>query len=471
MPTPEEEKALKKYVARVLEIQKQEDQKALSKEELHEMARSLGLTEADWQAVERSLNGHLTRGQGFLKFKNWGDALDEFRQCLTLMPQHGEAIQGLMHAHYGRWQEGHAEADYQAALRYGREYLRLFPDDEPTLRLVSTLSRAKDQKPASGNKKWQVLLAIGAFALLLIIGFLIFKQSPPKLEEEAPAPVPRVTEDNSSAENQNTAQEEESGQNTAQGENTPPPVVTPNNENERTPVVAFQNTQNADLIWQPFSSQWQRYAHNGATVYTLSGTLTSNAKITRRLTLDIVGFNTKNEEVFRETIKAVDKHDPPVRPDDLIPIGLHKYKEPGADIHQVVLAVSSVQQENSPSSFAESPVKAFTWQQSQPANANIEIRERKGGMSSSLGKENGFFKINLAIKNTGTVSLSGLKLEIDWFTPGSQTPIETKPMFVVGAHDPPLKPGETFLFGGTYYLKGIKNNEVEYRLRVVDVEE
>lgn len=89
-----EKNDLDKYVQKVLEIQ-QEQKKNLSQEELKAVALSIGLTEDDWKAVEKSLADNLTRGEGFLKYQNWADAIEEFQNCQTIRPMHLESLLGL----------------------------------------------------------------------------------------------------------------------------------------------------------------------------------------------------------------------------------------------------------------------------------------------------------------------------------------------------------------------------------------
>ena len=99
------DKHLKAFYEKLLELKRKEEQKTLSQQELKEIAFELGFSEDEWHLVEAKVDGHLKNWQSFLGFQNWNDAIKEFEQALHLSPNNPAGIYGLTIAYHSLYQQ------------------------------------------------------------------------------------------------------------------------------------------------------------------------------------------------------------------------------------------------------------------------------------------------------------------------------------------------------------------------------
>lgn len=444
---------LQRYVQKVLEVERQQKQRALNRSELRELAMGVGLSAADWEAVEKSYHDHLTRGEGFLKYQNWSDAITEFQECQALFPKDAESLQYLAEAYAGRWRDQEDEADREKALHYGQQSLEVAPTQDRMLQLVSELRKGSPRKN-NGQKAWWLIGGGALVLILLLLFFVTFRQNPAEQNKDTLAKPEKP-------EVETVPQEE-----TKPAETAPPPAFTEKDRNRDLPVT-FQNSPTSDFVWQKYTADWERYTTGGATNWLLNGTLVSKNSNTTRLFLKVSALDAEGATLYEKSIKIADKNHPTIRANDLIPVSHNAYSDPGLDVHALRLQVESARQEPPAGDYTPSPKADFTWDVPQPPNVSLEIRERYAGVGTRMSKS-GFYKATLEVKNTGTLSLKELKLRFRWYVDGEL--IETKELYVVAVNDPPLQPGKTFVESGTYLLQDIGKKPVECKIAVASVQ-
>ena len=84
---------LKAYIEQALKIR--QTQENVSDEEMQKIALELGLSSTDLLKVESTFNDSLTRGKGFMKFKDWHSAIKELEYAIVLKPNSAEVLQAL----------------------------------------------------------------------------------------------------------------------------------------------------------------------------------------------------------------------------------------------------------------------------------------------------------------------------------------------------------------------------------------
>ncbi len=471
-----ENKSLEKYVQKVLEIQKERSKKHFSEAELRQVAESLGLSEADWQAVEKSLTDHKLRGGGFLKYKSWTDAIEEFRHCQAVMPSDLESLHGLARAYAGRWQESGAPQDQQKAFDLAKRYLEYQPKDDTMLQLISQIRKQRNSptKPASGKRK--ILLPAAILFLLfcfVALGFLLFDRqgtdSPPERDNviTEPQETDRAKEENTVV----TPTEEEPNINPPEPEviyeTEDKKVGFSDGDKHRDLPVTFKNRSNTDLVFKKSTANWDNYGTS--TGWLLNGTLMSPTKNTSNLYLIIKGLGKNGKELYRDSERIIERNDDVARAGDLMTFTHRDYDERGMDIHSLEISIESIAQEAAATGLAPSPLTDYTWEVSQPANIDLEIRTRLERITAYSG-ENGYYKNTLEVKNTGALTIKGLKLRFLWYVSGKSDPIEIKDLYIVASDDPPLRTGETFVRSGTYSLSNIKGKELVRKISVASID-
>ncbi|MGD1842967.1 MAG: tetratricopeptide repeat protein [Thermonemataceae bacterium] len=171
------------YIQKLLNIQKLNLEKPLSEEEMKEVAFGLGMSEEEWQAVQASFQSHLDKGEGYLRYENWEDAIVELEQAVIINPHHVGAMNLLAQGYLVRWQkEGNVE-DALKAHYLSRRCLDIDAKHDASLRMITLLrsfpdfNKALDEKenPAIErpnkvvNNQTMPYIIGGALALLIIV--------------------------------------------------------------------------------------------------------------------------------------------------------------------------------------------------------------------------------------------------------------------------------------------------------------
>lgn len=173
------DKIVEEYISKLFEIQRARENQPLTEQELKEIALDTGMTEDDWQAAQEVYADHLERAEGFLKYKSWTDAIQEYEQALRIKPNNTQALASIAYAFKMRWQEQQQRNDKEQALEYARRCLQTSPQNAQSLIIVSELSKQTNHTPqAKSNnakpKTKSMLMAGGVImvgCLLLLIWF------------------------------------------------------------------------------------------------------------------------------------------------------------------------------------------------------------------------------------------------------------------------------------------------------------
>lgn len=175
-------KIIEAYISKLFEVQRARENQPLTDEELKEIALDAGMTEEDWQAAQEAANDHNARAEGFLKYKNWSEAVNEYAQALSIRPLDTQLLSGIAYGLKMRWHTTHDPQDRDRALTYARQCLQVSPENAQSLMIVSELSAQSEAKsikaPTSFNVK-KIALVLG---LVVVAGLFWFNLR----TEEAP---------------------------------------------------------------------------------------------------------------------------------------------------------------------------------------------------------------------------------------------------------------------------------------------
>lgn len=135
------EKISQAYIQKLFEIQKSYQSKPLTEEEMKQVAMDMGMTEADWTAIQESFQAHLDRGEGFLKYGNWEDAIKELEQAVTINPHHVRAMSLLARSYQSRWKKYGKIEDALRAHHLAQRCIESNPGHDEMLKLISELKK------------------------------------------------------------------------------------------------------------------------------------------------------------------------------------------------------------------------------------------------------------------------------------------------------------------------------------------
>jgi len=180
-------KIIEEYISKLFEVQRARENQPLTEQELKEIALDAGMTEEDWQAAQEVYQDHIERAEGFLKYKNWSDAIKEYKQALRIKPNDTQALASIAYAYKMRWQDQSKAEDRDHALVFARQCLQASPQNSQALIIVSELSKEKVSatSPQVSNATKRTMLVVVAAGIILLIAAIMFLQvANPDVDQE-----------------------------------------------------------------------------------------------------------------------------------------------------------------------------------------------------------------------------------------------------------------------------------------------
>ncbi|MEM9981040.1 MAG: hypothetical protein AAF734_01010, partial [Bacteroidota bacterium] len=163
------EDQLVQYIEKLLEIQQTVDNDLPSKEDLKEMATTLGI---DWEEIQKVVQKYIDNGLGYRKHRFWKGASEAFEHALTLDPYHQKALEGIVEAEMHLFIRRRNKKHRVKAEKYGQLGLQLYPGNKAIIAHLSELNSVSEKLP---NLQWLWFVPI---LLFVIGGIYLFYLSP-----------------------------------------------------------------------------------------------------------------------------------------------------------------------------------------------------------------------------------------------------------------------------------------------------
>ncbi|WP_338815569.1 hypothetical protein V9L05_23655 (plasmid) [Bernardetia sp. Wsw4-3y2] len=456
----------REFIEKLLAVQQKRQDKPLSKNEQQEIAAQIGLSDADWQAVQETYKAHLLRGRGFLSHQNYDDAIAELEQANVLDYNSIDTTATLAQAHFERFREYADKKDKEAAISYSKICLNQNPSHNQSLKIISDLKRKPRKINTQIVTKRKSYIERNLFIILpLIIVFGIlaffFLNSPNRVKQEE-FPVAESTEEiniNIDEEIKKVASDY------------PPNKNIDFNANEYEIPIEITDPKLKNLEWQTESALVTKY-NESYKVELIGDFLVKNAEI-NQLKIKLELFDDKGEIIRTTYEEVVKESDLTLRKDDLIPFQVMKYEKTIApNIAKVVISSSVIEQEelNEALTYEPSPKIPVTWAQKRPQNTDIQLRERQSNFSEGI-LGNGFHRITLEIENTGNASISLLKFQFSWFNSAKKL-LGTEVRYGVSGSTSKLKRNQIRVLSTTMAVPKVKEEELSkltYQVEVIEV--
>ncbi len=458
------EEALKNYVQKILSIQKEKSNRPLSEAEMKQIALELGMSESDWKDVQKTVQEHITRGQGYLQYQNWNDALEEFKQAHAIAPNNLEVLEGLSQAHFQKWKQGKEKNDQNQAGYFARKYLQFVPSHQASLQLISELKKGESlHKPF--NKRIAILSGVvGSLVVILLVVVVYLNQSNHELEKRDYAPPTQASSPD--AENTSSVTKNSEGQSLVKVSKS----ASISGE-DQLPVELVVESDEAPFAIELESSELSPYSD--AFSYRFKGFIVPKGVEIDELVLQYELVDKNGKVAAEDTDDSISEHFPTVRSGDKHPIDflIHK-KRKAPNLEKVVISIQKIDQSPAPSTYDASPEAELLWQIRKPSNVEIIIRERysKYSVNEYLNKGEVGHKLVLEIENTGQRRLEELTVAIEWLDQADKVLI-SKEAIITYSSQPKMLPGHTRI---EYVLEDIPVPEVEsikgYRVQVIEAE-
>lgn len=174
---PDDDDRLERFLLAVERVRG--EQRALGAVERAEIARELGLSEADLAAARERGERYLAQGEGFTRNELWSDALHALEQAEALLPDDLRVVGAMAETHRGRFRVLSDDADRQRVRTLAARCLEIDPRHAPAFEWI----REVDAHAAAGRRKRRTRLALGGGAAVLFgagwIGYSSLPAPPP----------------------------------------------------------------------------------------------------------------------------------------------------------------------------------------------------------------------------------------------------------------------------------------------------
>ena len=158
------------FLEKALGIQLAEPEIRLTEEKLKEIARNAGLSEDDWKNVCEKLKRHLAKGQNFLKFANYTDAITDLEHAAAIAPYRADVLVDCGKAHFGRWKETGCRPSRDRAEVLFTKCLEVDPGNADAAEQLSGLKKSKPGSRTPGKKALVMILLVLACGVSAWVG-------------------------------------------------------------------------------------------------------------------------------------------------------------------------------------------------------------------------------------------------------------------------------------------------------------
>ena len=183
------EEKFKEHIKAVVEASQQSDEtleeRPLSLAELKELAISMGMTEEQWDKLQKKAHEHLKAADDHLKARNFREAIAEAEKSTAINPyiENGNAV--LAKSYMMLWLQTHEDQHRDKAEFHARQELKVDPRDQIAVNVLSTIDKKRRILAGDTNSKKRLVFIIGGVILIALIGMLLFSNASSNSEDES----------------------------------------------------------------------------------------------------------------------------------------------------------------------------------------------------------------------------------------------------------------------------------------------
>lgn len=453
------EKELNLFVDKILAIQKQSKNKLLTNNELKNIAEQIGISEGEWQAIQETFDNHLFKGKEFIKYKNFDDSVNEFKQAVAINPNSEEANYYLAFSYKNLWQKTNNLNDKNLANTYARRCLELNPKNTDAIKLISSLKTSPKKSftvsKSSPKKSYRGLfIVIGIFVVLFVFFFIIFDvPSTSTIEIEKENNV--VAEINSESSSSEVKAESNYSKPTKGG----------------IPVNFIVDDNSENLVLNVQNVEYRHYSKNTGLYFSILGELELKKIDVQELQIQVNLYDQTNKIIVSDFKTIVASHSFGYRSGDIIPFRFFKMIKdselPAAK--KIDISVSKITQTVSSGSYEPSQRADYKWGIPKPNNYDVDVRMRHLVPSeASFGNTKTYLKMVLEVENKGNLPIKHLCFMVQFFDKEGKL-IENNKIYAITTGQTILPQGKTRIHQRTFALEIDAAKFDTYKLSITDI--
>ena len=182
------EEKFKEHIKTVVEASQSSDdtleERPLTLAELKELAISMGMTEEQWNNLQKQSHEHLKAADDHLKIRNFREAIAEAEKATAINPYIKNSNAVLAKAYMMLWLQTHEDEHRDKAEFHARRELKVDPRDQIAVNVLSTIDKKRRILAGDKNVRKRIFLIIGGILAIVIIGVLISNYLGKKNEEQ-----------------------------------------------------------------------------------------------------------------------------------------------------------------------------------------------------------------------------------------------------------------------------------------------
>ncbi|HAS45844.1 MAG TPA: hypothetical protein DCS93_35510 [Microscillaceae bacterium] len=478
-----QDRHLEAFYKKLLELKDKEAQKALTQEELKNIALELGFSEDEWHLVEEKVDGHLKNGQTFLEYKNWRDAIKEFEQATQLSPNNLAATYGQAIAFYSLYKEDKQNVFREKAIQYARIRLKNEPGHEPSIRMISELQKQpkvtntfnapnpapqfqtplKTPPPAITPRKSSAsLVVVAALVGVMMVGLIAFFNAKSSSEREQ-------IEDNYRPTTTTDSWKEENS--TPNAVNAPQNVTPITKRKHQFPTKFIENKYSEGLklvsIDQSKSGSSRRMYYRLAGAFQVTG-----KQAIKGLTLKVDFIDYNNKVAAAEFVPIFKRYNKSLAiPGDYIHFKTYKSKPNYSpdDFKEIRISVHTIQRSPVPYNLTKKVIPT-NWAFDPATGIKLELQERTQELKNF--SRSCSHRVTVNFINKGSVPLKELKVEIQWLDHSNNVLKSQIRTLMYKSSGMVIRPGQNIIHHFLGYLKDVNASQLKgYKINIIDVEE
>lgn len=177
------DKKLNKHIDKMLEIQRKQDDKALTLEELKEIDMSLGISEKEWEAMMQKAEKSAELAQSHFNYGNFREAYSTAETAVSINPYQTKAHIVMAESALKIYLTEDDDDFREAAEQHAREVLKQSPNNRQAIQLLAKLNKLKTSSVAKRKKYLHYGIAFVSVAVI-ITAIVIWQSSKPETVDE-----------------------------------------------------------------------------------------------------------------------------------------------------------------------------------------------------------------------------------------------------------------------------------------------
>lgn len=462
---------IRRYAARILALKAERDA-AVDDATLLEIARELGMSDADVAAVAAAAAAHVVRARGYRDHGRLTDAVVELEQASALSPRDPATLFALADALKARFVAARDPHDAARARGLAKSCLAVAPDHSASFALLNELDQQQQQQqreqPRVAATMLPAVVFIGAVVFVVVGVVVAGALRSPVASTTAPTTAP-ITGPNT-------------GPNTGPGVAVPPDTggdtsgsgngADSGNDSGTAdlPVLLLEDHRSAGLRLDVRRSVLSRYP--GSAFYELHAVIRSQrAALIERIDWRLELLDRAGVVVTTVEMQGPASHEGALRQGDAHAL----YQLVPTSSAATSVRLTPLRREEEPSTLTStappSPSIELRWATPQPAGADIVVRERSRSVSQATFGLGPFLKATWEVENRGPSPLHLLKIEIRSISATGETLPNGGPFdsaqYVTAGSQPALRTGDVRLLRTTMT---IPKDAARFELWVIEIQ-